>query len=166
MELAVRRGRAIRRNPTSAMSNRGRRQWRCKGARGTRHGDITPRHAHARRVPRARVAHRVVQHAAGHGRPSADAVLGEQRLELPVLFDQPGLVLRHIAEDFFQAEHLVLERLDVELLALAVGPLGLPVEFLAPCQGGLAVWLGAAALLRLAICVQSQFSHGRFEAQS
>jgi hypothetical protein len=53
--------------------------------------------------------------------------LGQQAFELPVFLGKALLVLGGVAEDLLQAEHFVLESLDVELFALSVSPLGLPV---------------------------------------
>lgn len=50
-----------------------------------------------------------------------DAPLDEDLLELLILIDQLLLVLGDCAEDFFQSEDLIFQRLDVQLLSLAVG---------------------------------------------
>lgn len=111
------------------VGDRGDGQRRRRGvcARVAGRSGVASRHAGARRVPDARVAHRVVEQAAraaaaaaDHGPHAAQAILAQESFELAVLLCESLLVLRDVAVDLFQAKNLVFESFDVELLALAV----------------------------------------------
>ena len=167
----MRIGGAVRRDAPAAAAAAARGQrGRREGARVAGRRDVAPCHAGARRVADARVAHRVVQHAAARQRSTAKAILRQYGLELPVLVCEALLVLRDVAEYLLEPENLVLERFDVELLALAMSsaarfrrtapdrefecvfsPLSLPVQLLPPCQSGLAIRFGAAPFLRVPV---------------
>jgi hypothetical protein len=69
-------------------------------------------------------------------------------LELPVLLGQSVLVLGGSAVHLFQTEDLFLQGFDVILFPLTMSALCLPIKLLSPCQGRLAIWLGASALGR------------------
>ncbi len=142
-------------------------RWCC-----WRGGRVATRHARARRVAHAGAADRVIQQAAAAAADYRRGTTGlcvsrQHRLELAVLLGESLLVLGDVAVYLLQAQHLVLERLDVELLPLAMRPtmisgrrggkptrsifsfglpLSLSVQLLSSCQRRLAIRLRSSSL--------------------
>lgn len=104
-----------------------RQRRRGESARVTGRRGVAPRHAGARRVSDAGIAHRVVEQAASAAGSAAgttdhgtQTILAQESFQLAVLLGESLFVLRDVAVDLFQAKNFVLESLDVELFALSM----------------------------------------------
>ena len=93
--------------------------------------------------------------AAAASDDAALLLLGEHLSQLAVLLGEAVLVLGNGAVDFLEAQDFVFQGLDVEFFALAVGALGLAIEFLASGECRAAVGFGAAAFRSSAICLSA-----------